>query len=91
VTPPPGNANNTVARAIHLAVRQCVAQEQDGIETLRRCVHAARTDGVKPEHVVLLIHAAWDEYATHDGTSGDHDLRRLRLTGAALDAYFADD
>jgi hypothetical protein len=91
VTPPPDSANVTMARAIRLAVRQCVAQEHDGIETLRRCVHAARADGVKPEHVVLLVHAAWDECATPTGDSGDYDLRRIRLTGVALDAYFADD
>jgi hypothetical protein len=80
-----------MARAIRLAVGQCVAQEHDGIETLRRCVRAARADGVKPEHVVLLVHAAWDEYAADAGSSGEHEMRRLRLTGAALDAYFADD
>jgi hypothetical protein len=91
VTSLPDSANNPMARAIHLAVRQCVAQEHDGIETLRRCVRAARADGAKPEHVVLLVHSAWDECAGHAGASGEHDIKRLRLTGAALDAYFADD
>jgi hypothetical protein len=80
-----------MARAIHLAVGQCVAQQHDGLETLGRCVRAARADGVKPEHVVRLVHSAWDEYASHAGTSGEHDMRRLRLTGAALDAYFANE
>ena len=80
-----------MAGAIRLAVRQCVAQDHDGIESLRRCSREARTDGVKPEHVVLLIHAAWDEYAAHTDATAEHDMKRLRLTGVALDAYFADD
>ena len=80
-----------MAGAIRLAVHQYVAQEHDGIESLRRCSRAARTDGVKPERVVVLIHAAWDEYAAHTGASAEDDAKRLRLTGMALDAYFADD
>jgi hypothetical protein len=80
-----------MAGAIRLAVHQCVAQEHDGIESLRRSSRAARTDGVKPEHVVRLIHAAWDECAARTDPSADDDAKRLRLTGVALDAYFVDD
>ena len=90
-SPAPDSWDNATAGAIRLAVHKCVAQEHDGIESLRRCSRAARGDGVKPEHVVLLIHAAWDEYTAHTGLSGDHDMKRLRLTGVALDAYFADE
>lgn len=80
-----------MARALRLAVGQCVAEQDGAIETLRRCVRACRADGVKPEHVVVLIHAAWDEYAAPVGTSADRDAKRHHLIDAALDAYFADD
>ena len=83
-SPAPDSWDNATAGAIRLAVHKCVAQEHDGIESLRRCSRAARGDGVKPEHVVLLIHAAWDEYTAHTGLSGDHDMKRLRLTGVAF-------
>jgi hypothetical protein len=91
IEPAPDTANVTMARALRLAVGQCVAQQHDGIETLRRCVRAARAGGVKPEHVVVLIRAAWEEYAAHVGASADRDAKRLQLTDVALDAYFADD
>jgi hypothetical protein len=61
------------------------------METLRRCARAARSDGVKPERVVIVIHAAWEEYAAPGGATADRDSKRLHLTDAALNAYFADD
>ncbi len=88
-SPVPDYADNTVTRALHLAVGLCVAEHDDGIETLRRCVRTAREDGVKPERVVVLVHTAWDEYASQADTNADRDGKRLRLTGIALDAYFA--
>lgn len=96
-SPSPDGANttmtrDTMTREIRLAVGQCVAEHHDGIEMVRRCARAARASGVKPEHVVLLIHAAWDDYTGVAGASADRDgLKRLRLTGVALDAYFGDD
>jgi hypothetical protein len=87
-TPALEGADNPSAGALRLAVGRCVAGDQDGIETLRRCVRAARAEGVKPERVVMVVHAAWDKYAA---SVGEHDMRRLRLTGVALDAYFGDD
>jgi hypothetical protein len=80
-----------MVRAIRLAVRLCVADQQDGIEALRRCARAARADGVKPEYVVRLIHVAWDEYAGNSGESDERDGKRLRVTNLALDEYFTDD
>jgi hypothetical protein len=88
-SPAPDSADNTIAGPIRLAVGLCVAEQRDGIETLRRCVRAAREDGIKPERVVLWVHAAWDEYAGHAEANADRDGKRLRLTGIALDAYFA--
>jgi hypothetical protein len=87
-SPAPESADNTMAGALRLAVGLCVAEHRDGIETLRRCVRAARADGVKPERVVVLVHIAWDEYAGKEGANADRDGKRLRLTGIALDAYF---
>ena len=60
------------------------------METLRRCVRAARSRGAKPEHVVLLINDAWDHY-DHCHTNSEQTDKLLRLTGAALKAYFAAD
>jgi hypothetical protein len=88
-SPVPDNAHNTVTRALRLAVGLCVAEHHDGIETLRRCVRRAREDGVTPERVVVLVHTAWDEYAGQPDGNADRDGKRLRLTGIALDAYFA--
>jgi hypothetical protein len=88
-SPVPDNAGNTMAGALRLAVGLCVAEHHDGLETLRRCVRTAREDGVKPERVVVLVHTAWDEYAGQAGAIADRDGKRLRLTGIALDAYFA--
>jgi hypothetical protein len=83
---------DTMTRELRMAVGQCVAQHRDGIEAVRRCARAARAAGVKPEHVVVLIHSAWDDYAGISGASADREgLKRLRLTGVALDAYFGDD
>ncbi|GEM_PF-5695413 len=90
-SPVPGSSDNGIAGAIRLAVRQYVAQEHDAIQSIRRYSRAARTDGIKPERVVRLIHTAWDECTAQAGTSEDNDVKRLRLTGVALDAYFADD
>lgn len=91
--PPPGldDAKNSAAGDIRRAVGLCVAEHRDGIETLRACARAARTDGVKPERVVLMIHAAWDEIDSDPGAGAERDRQRLRLSGIALDAYFADD
>jgi hypothetical protein len=80
-----------MVEAIRVAVGQCVTQQPDGVEMLRRCVRTARSDGVKPEHVVVLIRTAWDHCAANASANAEHDLQRLRLTGVALDAYFADD
>jgi hypothetical protein len=88
-SPAAESGENTMAGAIRLAVGLCVAEHRDGIETLRRCARAAREDGVKPERVVVLVHAAWDEYAGSASANADRDGKRLRLTGIALDAYFA--
>jgi hypothetical protein len=90
-SPAPGSADNTVTRALRFAAGQCVAQPHDGIETLRRCVRAARADGVKPEHIVLLIHTAWDDYDAGTSASAERDRKRLHLTGVAMDAYCADE
>ena len=88
-SPAPGHANHAIARALRLAVGQYIADEHDGIATLRRCVRAARADGVEPEHVVVVIHAASEDYAP-GGASTDRDAKRLHLTDAALKAYFTD-
>jgi hypothetical protein len=80
-----------MARDIRRAVGLCVAEHREGNETIRRCARAARADGVKPEQLVLLIHAAWDEINSNPGASAERDGQRLRLSGIALDAYFADD
>ncbi len=86
--PAPDGAGKTTTEAIHLAVTQCITQQPGAMDALGHAVRGARADGVKAEHVVLLIHDAWDRHA---GTaSSEHDMKRLRLTGVALDAYFAD-
>jgi hypothetical protein len=90
-SPASDSADKTMVRAIRLAVRLCVAEQQDGIEALRHCARAARADGVKPEYVVRLIRAAWDEYAGQSGASEERAGKRLRLTNLALDEYFTDD
>jgi hypothetical protein len=87
-SPVPGNADSTAAMAIRFAVGLCVAEHHDGIETLRRAGRTAREDGVKPERVVVLVHAAWDAYAGKPGVNADRDGKRLRLTAIAVDAYF---
>ncbi len=91
--PPQGleDANDSMVGDIRRAVGLCVAEHRDGIETLRHCARAARADGVKPERVVLLIHHAWDEIDSDPRASEERDRQRLRLTGIALDSYFADD
>lgn len=86
-----GGANDSAELALRIAVGQCIAQHHDGIATLRRCVRAAQAGGVKPEHVVVMIHDAWDRYAHRTGVRADNDAKRLHLTGVALDAYFADE
>jgi hypothetical protein len=89
---PPGfdGVADSLVGAIRVAVALCVAEQRDGIETLGRCVRAARAAGIKPERVVLLIHTAWDEIDSDPGVDAERDRKRLRLTGMALDTYFAD-
>jgi hypothetical protein len=73
-------------------VQQCAADDHDGLEALRCCARVARVDGIKPEHLVLLIHSAFDDYrGNRSDTTAERDRKRLHLSSVALDAYFADD
>ncbi len=83
-------ADPAAPSAIHLAVHQCVTDYQDGLEALRRCARVAKADGVKPEHVVLLIHSAFDDCRGNRDTTAERDRKRFHLSSVALDAYFAD-
>ena len=88
----PDRADRVTRSAIRRAVQQCAADDHDGLEELRRCARVARVDGLKPEHVVLLIHSAFDDYrGTRRDTASERDRKRLHLSSVALDAYFADD
>jgi len=80
----------TVA-AIRSAVCTCVAAQEGGPESLRRCARLARADGVKPERLVMLIHTAFDDFGDAADAVEDSERRRLDLSNIALDAYFADE
>lgn len=90
-SPGPSEANESTIAALRSAVRQCMAPQAGGQDSLRRCARAARANGIKPEDLVRLIHAAFDEYDGHHGPRVEFDRRRLDLSNVALDAYFAEE
>lgn len=88
----PDRADRATRSAIRRAVQQCAADDHDGLEALRGCARVARIDGIKPEHLVLLIHSAFDDYrGNRNDATAERDRKRLHLSSVALDAYFADD
>ena len=58
------------------------------IDEIRRRAHEARRAGIKPEHVVIAIHTAWEQSVRTPPSVTSPDARLTRLIEHALNAYF---
>jgi hypothetical protein len=93
---PTANPQSAGQRLALAAMTECVPRalvvgidKPESVIALRRRAREARYNGVKPEHLVIAVRAAWHAAKPEASGVAQLDMRLTRLIGLVLDAYFA--
>jgi|HubBroStandDraft_2_1064218.scaffolds.fasta_scaffold404213_2 hypothetical protein len=89
----PGDARAAVTPGAPLRalVDHAIAEYASGAterKQLARCAHLARTSGVKPEQLVVMIRLAWEGHHAPAKQTVELERERIRFVNRVLEAYF---
>ena len=90
----PGDATpaGTPGAPLRALVDHAIAEYAAGAterKQLTRCAGLARSSGVKPEQLVVMIRSAWDGRRAPARETVELERERIRFVNRVLEAYFA--